>query len=196
MKSLLLLIGVLVMLISCKQSSQNGEPAKRKIKDEDTTYLLTKNGLGPIKAGMKKDELEKILGQAIVLRKQKEEEITWLDTAEVKYKDLELELYFHKAYSENESPVYELSGLSTKSTLCRTNTGLHIGSTKQQIIDAYPEYVINMGPESVQVNDTTWRFSTNKYFIRVNDEAWDKHLEFRLTDNKVVSIAVGFLMAE
>lgn len=195
MKSILSLISLLIILNSCKEQPQRRDSEKGKNNYEDPEYVLTKNGLGAIKAGMKKDELEKLLGQTIVLKEQEDEQ-SWLDTAEAKYKDLEIELYFHKVYSENESPVYELSGLSTKSTLCKTNTGVGIGSTKQQIIDAYPNHVINMGPESVQVNDTTWKFSPNKYFIRINDEAWDKHLEFRLTDNKVTRIDVGYLMAE
>jgi len=61
---------------------------------------------------------------------------------------------------------------------------------------SYEENPITMGPEWVQINDTTWDMSKTKYSINVKDDKWDKQLIFHLEDKKIVSLGASMIMED
>lgn len=198
MKKAFLFFAAALVIISCNQKKKD-ESAKKEIKNSgDTTYVVSRYGIGKIKIGMTKEELEKLLNQQLLLKHAKDTEEAWLDTATAKYKDIDVSLFFEPRYSEDQKApkVWELAGLSSSSNLCKTAAGIGIGDDKVAIVSNYEDNYINMGPEYEQVNDSTWLPSKTKYFINVSFNDDDKQLLFKILDKKIASIGVSIAMGD
>jgi len=141
-------------------------------------------------------DLEKLLKQSLVMNHANDTGEIWVDTATVKYGEIDIDLYFQKMYSEEPANEMELYGLGTSSPLCKTETGLGVGDDRSAILAAYEDNPINMGPESVMVNDTIWALSKTNYFIYISDDKWDKQLVFRLVNKKVASLEAIVAMGD
>jgi len=187
MKKILLFLAGGAFIISCNQKNKEQAPTNTGKKNENTAYIITKDGIGEIKIGMTQAELEKTLQQKLKLVHANDSGESWLDTATARYRDIDLSLYFERQYSEKDLYIMQLIGVATTSPLCKTVTGLGIGSEKKAILDTYDDDPITMGPAYEMVNDTTSLPSKSKFDIYVNDEGWDKHLVFRLVSKKVVA---------
>lgn len=183
-------------LISCNSKSKkesNEQPEKKK---ENTGYTITKDGIGEIKLGMTESELEKLLNQQLVMKNAKDTNV-WLDTATAKYKELEVSLYFERQYNEDPAiKTMALVGVGTSSTACKTAKGLGVGDDRASILAAYEDNPIDMGPENVMVNDTTWELSKTKYYINVKDDEWDRELVFKLANKKVIALEAITIMGD
>lgn len=191
-----MLLAAILLLSGCKDNKKTGSTGSSEKKPGDPAYLLSKEGIGDLKVGMTRTDLEKMLKQTLQMKHAGDTGEIWVDTATVKYKEIEVELYFQKQYSENPTTEMELFGLSTKSPLCKTADGLGVGSERADILAVYENNPINMGPESVMVNDTTWELSKTNYYINVNDDKWDKQLVFLLVNKKVAKVEAGIAMGE
>jgi hypothetical protein len=196
MKKLLPFLLVAVTLFSCKQKDKQQTTKEPDKKTENTGYIITKDGIGDIKIGMTQAELEKLLNQKLVLMHAKDTGDFWNDTAMVKYKEIDVSLYFEKMYDDEDAHNLQLSGLGTSSPLCKTATGIGIGDEKQAILAAYDDNPIDMGPDYDIINDTTSVPSKTKYSINVKDEKWDKELVFRLVNKKVAALEASILLGE
>lgn len=145
---------------------------------------------------MLQKDIEKILGQPLVMRHANDTGEIWVDTAIAKYNDIEVELYFQRSYVEENSDQMELMALSTSSPLCRTIDGLGVGDDREAILAVYQDNPINMGPENVMVNDTTWALSKTNYYINVSDDKWDRQIIFLLVNKKVKSVQASLAMGD
>lgn len=165
-------------------------------KNENTDYLVSLEGIGVVKTGMSQEELEKVLQQKIPLTNPTDTiSGSWTDSAFIKYKDAELRLTFVRtyAYEANDSFHMRLTELSTTSPLFKTAGGIGVGSTKQQVVNAFDQYKIFMGPQSIMINDSTWGFSKTLYSINVREDREGPQIVFYLNrkDNMVYLIEVG-----
>jgi hypothetical protein len=184
-------------VISCNQKKKGETTKEPGKKTGDTAYTITKEGIGEIKIGMTQGELEKLLKQELVLKHAKDTEEVWSDTATAKYKDMEVSLYFQKQYNEDESiRIMELYGVNTSSPLCKTESGLGVGAKKADVLAAYDDSPVNMGPEYEQVNDSTWAPNKTKFYINILDDKYDKQLVFKLVNKKVASIEANMFIGE
>ena len=181
----------------------NNNKADKHRTDSDTTktvqnkeYLVSKDGIGDLKIGMKLTEVEKLLSQQFNFNAIKDSAGYWQDTVKAKYKEIEVFLYFERLYMEDDSSIMQLAGIETSSTLCKTASGIGIGDEKSTIISAYDDNPIYMGPEFEAVNDTTWVPSKTKYNINVKDDKYDKELIFHLTNKKVSSLEAAILLGD
>lgn len=182
-------------ILSCNQKSKQPAAKQPDNKTENTGYIINKDGIGDLKVGMTKSEVEKLLGQKFNLKSATDSTV-WQDTALAKYKDLDVSLYFERLYSEENSYDIQLTGVSTSSPLCKTVSGIGIGDEKSAIISAYDNNPIDMGPDYETINDTTSVPSKTKYSINVKDDKWDRELVFRLVNKKVASLQASILMGE
>lgn len=185
-----LLLPVLLFLAACgsKQSNNTAE------KNENSDYIVSLDGIGPVKNGMSQAELEKILNQKIPLTNPTDTVSgSWMDSAVIKWKDAEMHLSFVRtyAYKDLDSFHMRVNDIKTSSPLCKTAEGAGIGFTKQQVISTYSDYKIYMGPEFIMINDTTWERSKSLYLIRVREAREGPQIVFYLKDNKVHSIEVS-----
>jgi len=195
MRSLFIILFLGVALFSCnskkKQSNSKGDK-----KTETTPYAISKDGIGELKIGMTQAELEKLLNQKLAMKHAADME-AWGDTVMVKYKEIEVSLYFERQYNEDESvKIMQLSAIETSSPLCKTENGLGIGDERATILSAYEDNPIDMGPQYEQVNDSTWSPSKTKYHINVKDDKWDRQLTFLLVNKKVASLQATIIMGD
>ena len=195
MRNLFIFFFAAFTFLSCNQKSKQPAAKQPANKTENTGYIISKDGIGDLKIGMTKSEVEKLLGQKFNLKSATDSTV-WQDTVLAKYKDLDVSLYFERQYNEENSYEMQLTGVSTSSPLCKTASGIGIGDEKSAIISAYDDNPIYMGPDYDMVNDTTSVPSKIKYFINVKDDKWDKELVFRLVNKKVASLQASILMGE
>ena len=147
MKNVLLILLAAITFTGCKQGDKEKSPGiKEKASAENT---ISKDGIGDLKIGMTKTDLEKMLKTSFSMKHAKE-----------------------------------------------TATGIGVGDDRNAVLAAYEENPINMGPESVMVNDTTWTLSKTNYSIHVSDDKWDKQISFYLINKKIASIEAGLQMGE
>jgi uncharacterized membrane protein len=150
------------------------------------------DGLDELKIGMKQDEVEKLINQKLVLPNAINLAESWVDTAQVKYKNIDLTLTFQRQYPDYSKEFYMyLTAIKSSDARCHTSTGVHINDTKEQVIDQYPDNTISLGPDYDMVNDSTWLPSKIKYTITVQNETGNSQLVFRLENKKVNSIESG-----
>lgn len=153
-------------------------------------------GIGVVKTGMSLEELEKVLQQKVLLTNPMDTiSGSWTDSAFIKYKDAELRLTFVRtyAYEEKDSFHMRLTEMSTTSPLFKTAGGMGVGATKQQVINAFDNYKIYMGSQSIMINDTTWGYSKTLYSLSVREDREGPQIVFyvNLNDHKVCLIEVG-----
>jgi hypothetical protein len=197
MKNLLLLLWVVVCTYSCSQKDKEKSSAQTKKEAPKPEYLLSKDGIGELKIGMTQAELEKLLGRQLVMKHAADTGEIWADTAVAKYRDMEVSMYFERQYNQDNSiKIMELAALGTSSPLCKTANGLGVGDERSAIIAAYEDNPINMGPESIMVNDSTWALSKTAYYINISDDKWDRQIVFRLVNKKVASLEAALLVGD
>lgn len=185
-------IPLLLFLAACGSKQEDKKPGK----NENTDYLVSLDGIGPLKTSMSQAELEKVLQQKVPLANPTDTVTkSWMDSVTLRYKEAEFILSFVRtyAYSTMDSFHMRVDDITTSSPLCKTADGIGIGSTKQQVINAFDNYRIYIDPEYIMVNDTTWGFSKTLYSISIREDREGPQIVFRLNkkDNKVYSIEVG-----
>ena len=182
-----------LLLLSCNSKKEDSNGTKKIEKSE---YTITKDGINDLKIGMTKQEVEKLLNQDLGMNAKKDSTGYWSDTIQTKYKTIDVALYFERQYVSEDSGYMKLNGIETSSSLCSTNTGISIGDNKHDILPAYEENPINMGPDYEVVNDTTWVPSKTKYSINIKDGKWDRELIFHLMNNKITSIQATVIIGD
>jgi hypothetical protein len=183
-----LLLPFLFFLCACSGKQEN----KKVEKNENTDYLVTLDGIGPVKTGMSQAELEKLLQQKVPLTNPTDSVSgSWVDSAVIKYKGAEIKLDFVRsyAYAAKDSFYMQILGMSTSSPLCKTADNIGAGSGKQQIIDAFENYMLFLEPG--YDNDTDTLRSKTLYSIKIREGREGPQIIFYLKNNKVYSIEVG-----
>ena len=196
MKKILLFIFALAVLYSCNQNKSDSDSKESAKKSTSFKYTITKDGIDDLKIGMRQEELEKLLNTKFTFKTDKDAPGYWEDTIKAKYKDIDVALYFFRESYDEDSTYMQLMGVQTSSDQVGTASGIGVGDTKHDVIPAYEENPINMGPEWVQTNDTTWDMSKTKYSINVKDDKWDKQLIFHLENKKIVSLGASMIMED
>lgn len=179
----------LLLLLSACNNKQDKTAAG---KNENTDYLVSLDGIGTIKTKMKQDELETLLNQKVPLGNLTDTiSGSWVDSATVKYKDAGLRLSFVRtyAYEKEDSFHMRITGIKTESPLCKTAGGIGIGSSKEQIIESFDNYLLIIGPGFD--NDTDTIRSKSLYVITVREHREGPQMVFYLKNNKVQSIEVS-----
>lgn len=186
MRKLLILLPA-ILLMACS----GNEKKTGKAGTENTEYLLTMDGVGPVTVGMKQSDLEQLTGKKIPLTNPTDTVSgSWMDSATVQYKDISLRLEFVRtyAYQNLDSFHMRVTAVYTESPLVRTPEGVRVGSGKQAIVDAYPDKYLIMHPGYDHETDTA--FSKSLYMIRVRPEREGPEIVYLLRDNKVYGIEV------
>ncbi len=196
MKNLLFIVSATLIFSACSQGDKQKSSTKTDKKDVDAKYLFSKEGIGDLKIGMLQKDIEKLLDQPLAMKHANDTGEVWVDTATASYGEMEVMLYFQKMYAEEKTNEMELTGLSTSSPLCKTESGLGVGDDRSAILAVYKENPINMGPENVMVNDSTWELSKTNYYINVSDDKWDKQIIFLLVNKKVARLEASIAMGE
>lgn len=180
----------LFLLAACGSKQDN--PAT--VKPENTDYLISLDGIGPVKTEMTLAELETVLKQKIPLTNPKDTSSgSWMDSAFIKIKEADLRLSFVRtyAYKNPDSFHMRVSDMRTSSPLFKTINGIGVGSSRLEVCNAFDNYRIYMGPETVMINDSTWVQSKDLYQVRVREHREGPQIVFYVKDNKVYQVEVG-----
>lgn len=114
---------------------------------QNKDYTISMTGLGSLKLGMSQAELEKIMNKKIVLTNHLDTTNSlYQDTARLKYKDINVQLEFNRSYYAPNQFRMRLIGIRASSPLCKTVTGIGIGSDRSKIIAEYDNYHVNIQP--------------------------------------------------
>ena len=174
---------VLFIMISVQASAQQND------------YTISMNGLGALKLGMSHSELEKTLNKKIVLTKEHQGSSGYADaeTAVIKYKNIDVQLEFFQSYYAPNKFRMRLIGIRASSPLCKTITGIGVGSDWLKIIADYDNYHVKIQPGHVNYYET--EKGEGKSTLSVLDDAastmeyWSDAytMVFFLLNKKVVS---------
>ncbi|OSZ81098.1 hypothetical protein CAP36_07630 [Chitinophagaceae bacterium IBVUCB2] len=166
---------ILFMFLSATAVAQNKD------------YLISLDGLGSLKIGMSLAELQKQLQTKIILKVIDIDSVRLTETVKAKYKGIDLEIDLFK----RQDNIIALDGISSSSPLCKTKSGIGIGSTKLQVIAAYDGYHIDARPDFTYVEETnkTIKSKTNSS-ITIKEDREGYAIVFSLLNNKVVSFSI------
>ena len=151
---------------------------------QNKDYLLSTDGIGPIKLGMSLTDLEKLLQKKITLKVIDIDSVVLVETIKTKYKGIDVEIDLIK-----RQDYIAVDGISTKSPLCKTKSGIGIGATKLQVIAAYEGYHIDAKPDYTEVGDKLIK-SKNKSSITIKEDREGYAIVFSLLNNKVISFSI------
>ena len=152
---------------------------------QNKDYLLSLDGIGPIKLGMPLVELQKLLQTKIKLKVIDVDSVRLVETIKAKYKGIDVEIDLIK-----RQDYVAVNGISTSSPLCKTKAGIGIGSTKLQIIAAYEGYHIDAEPLFEYEGDEKPKKNKTKSTITVKEDTEGYAIVFSLLNNKVVSFEI------
>ena len=152
---------------------------------QNNNYLLSLDGIGPLKLGMPLTELEKLLKTKITLKVINIDSVQLTETIKAKYKGIDVEINLFK----RQDNIITVDGIKTSSPLCKTKTGLGIGSTRLQIIAAYDGYHIDARPIFDYDSDKAVKSKTMST-VTVKEDEEGYAIIFNLVNNKVVSFEI------
>ena len=150
---------------------------------------LSFDGMGAIKMWMPLEDLEKLLQKKIILKVIGVDSIVRTETIHVTHKGVAFEVDLINLGARDDTP--NIDGITTKSPLFKTSSGIGVGADKMKVIAAYANYEIVIGPEMDydEQSDKIKVSKTHSYINVSNDENLHT-LSFSLVNNKVVSVTV------
>ena len=153
------------------------------------TTLVTMNGIGDIKLGMKKAQVEKLVNQTFVLPQvSSKKDDVYQDTVQIMYKGMETSVIFQKVYSENDKYDIAVWEIKSNSPQLKTKSGIGIGDDKLKIVTTYEGYVIWIMPE--YENDYSIKSKTRSSVWLHGDDG--NVIIFYLDKNKVTAMSVTY----
>lgn len=152
---------------------------------QNKDYLLSTDGIGSLKLGMPLTELEKVLKTKIILKVIDVDSVVLVETIKAKYKGIDVAIGLWK-----RQDYIAVDGISTNSPLCKTKSGIGIGSTKLQIIAAYDGYHIDAEPVYDYESDDKRIKNKTKSTVTVKEDREGYAIIFNLVNNKVVSFDI------
>jgi hypothetical protein len=143
------------------------------------TLTLTPYGIGELKIGSTKKDIESIIRQKAMLKPFMDEHSSGFDTAHCNYRNASLELIFFvlsKSDFDNKKDELPLNMIRTTSPRIKTKEGIGIGTEKTKILSTYKN-------NKVIKNDDA------SCDIWVTDKEGNS-MVFYIINNKVASMAV------
>ena len=157
---------------------------------QQNTAMVSMNGIGELKIGMKLPEVEKITGQKIKLVNLLRKDDSWQrDTIRLVHKGVSFNLVFDNDFHEN-SKGYIVYEISSDSPQLKTRSGLGIGDEKLKIVSTYFDYLIHIVPEyegeaqlvKSKTRSSVWLFGDTSETVII----------FHLVNNKIASFSVMY----
>ncbi len=160
---------------------------------QNADYVVDMNGIGALRIGMPRVEIEKMITQKLILKNAMDTADSWQDSATAKYKNITVLLFFQRQYTADKEYYMYLTGMRTSSALCKTIKGIGMGDDKLKIIAAYKQDRLLMSPE---YDDQGHAIKNNKYLISIKNESGDRRMVFYLRNKKVESIEVSTVFTD
>src|SRR5687767_11512878 len=145
-------------------------------------YTVNFDGIGELKLGMGKAELEKLLNVKLVLKHIHVDEV-YAETVQAKYLGKDVELYLMRS----EDKIAILESITVTDPLFKTADGTGIGTDQSTIVNKYEGQLLIIHPEysedNIVKNKTT--------IILAKIDSYRDAIIFTMANKKVVAIKVG-----
>jgi hypothetical protein len=161
--------------------------AQFQARGQKPDYLLSVEGIGPVKLGMSLDDLQKLVQTPITLKVIGIDSVVLTETVKTKYRGINLEIDLIKMFGTDRAGI-AINGIIASSPLVKTKQGIGIGSTKLQIINAFENYHVDARPVF-----TDWDRlikSRTKTTVTVKEAKEGPAILFHLVNNRVVSFHI------
>jgi len=145
-------------------------------------YLVSYDGIGALKLGLSKAELEKLLKINITLRHIGVDEV-YVETIKAKYLGADVSLHLFRS----EEKVAILEGVSTSSPLCKTADGIGTGTDQSTIINKFENDLLIIHPDYEEDKPNSNQITIT--LAGIND--YRSGITFTLVNKKVISIKVA-----
>lgn len=150
--------------------------------------IVTTTGIGEIRLGMTKTDLEKLTGQPVKLVKLLKKEAWERDTVNLVYKNVSYQVIMDRDYINEKSSGFIVYEVRSNSAALKTRSGISIGDDKLKIISTYNDYVIQIMPE-LEEDYKTRSKTRSTVWLHSGD---GKLIIFYLTNNKVTGFCVMY----
>ncbi|HVE60302.1 MAG TPA: hypothetical protein VNA26_00685 [Chitinophagaceae bacterium] len=150
---------------------------------------ISMTGIGDIKIGMKRAELEKLTGTKVKLKNLAQKN-GYRDTLNLTYKEIAYQVQIEKTYMEQDKYEITVAEVRTSNPGIKTKSGIGIGDDKIKIINTYPDYTIHIMPE--YEDDAYTIKSKTKSIITIYSDETANMITFHLINNKVTAVSVSY----
>jgi len=145
-------------------------------------YTVSFNGIGELKLGMSKAELEKLLNSKIVLKHIGVDEV-YVETIQAKYLGKEISLYLFR--SDDKIAILESVGVTDP--VFKTADGIGIGTDQATIVNKYEDQLLIIHPDFLDDNALK-----NRTIIKLAKiDNYRSAIIFTMVNKKVVAIEVA-----
>jgi hypothetical protein len=99
-------------------------------------------------------------------------------------------IYLERKYSDETNFEMAVLGVRSNSPLCKTQSGIGIGTDKLKIVTTYENYSISLWPE---YDDDAYTIkSKTRSVAQVMNDDYDSMILFHLVNKKVVGFEVSY----
>jgi len=145
-------------------------------------YTVSFDGIGDLKLGMGKAELEKLLNIKIALKHIHVDEV-YVETIRTKYLGKDVSLYLMRS----EDKIAVLESVTVTDPMFKMADGTGIGTDQSTIVNKYEDQLLIIQPDYSE--DNTRRNSTTITLAKLDN--YRAAIMFSMVNKKVVSIEVG-----
>ena len=145
-------------------------------------YTVSFDGIGKLKLGMGKAELEKLLQVKFVLKHIHVDEV-YVETVQAKYLGKDVALYLMRS----EDKIAVLESITVTDLLFKTADNTGIGTDQSTIVNKYEDQLLIIHPEYSE--DPTIRNRTTIILAKI--DSYRDAIIFTMVNKKVVEITVG-----
>jgi hypothetical protein len=173
-------ISAIFLLITFPASGQNNS-------------TVTFYGIGEIKLGMEKTELEKLLKEPIAVPNISSDKagVYKEDTIHIIYKGVDIDIMLQPRWSSKNNEIQVVMIKSNCASLI-TKSGIGIGDNMLKILSTYKDYSLHIYP---YYDDYTVRVK-GKSSIHLTSSEGSTSIIFYLTDEKVTGFGLNFIEAD
>ncbi|MBS1565150.1 MAG: hypothetical protein JST39_12225, partial [Bacteroidetes bacterium] len=186
---------LLLLLFAAACSSKNTSSTVTPSNDPDAVPVSV-DGMGGLKTGMTKNEVEKLVKHKISLPAIEADTTGWaMDSVKLTHKKLDCTVVFSKNTEEDDSVKVTVQEILSYSPHLRTPSGIVTGDELCKILSVYDGHNINIIPERdlssqkftpIKGQSDVWLFGDNT----------NNTIVFHMKDNKVAGMSVAKYVGE
>jgi hypothetical protein len=181
---------LVILLFTLAACSSKKDPVSTG--DNHNAVIVSMNGVGDLKIGMKRESVEKLLKHKLPLPLLLADSTDGydVDTVSCKYKDIDYTLMFRKEPQEDSSFITKLYEISSRSPILKTPSGVGIGDDLCKITSAYEDRRIEIMPSYDYTGGRSVRIK-GKSEVTLYDLHNDNVIIFSMNGVKVESMKVA-----
>ncbi|HEU4470141.1 MAG TPA: hypothetical protein VFR58_03580 [Flavisolibacter sp.] len=156
---------------------------------QTNSLTVSMSGIGEIRVGMKKEQLEKLTGKSLKPVNLRKTDDWQRDTVSFVYKDIAYEVMLDRDPLDAENKSFVVYEVKSSGAQLKTRSGIAIGDDKLKIVSTYQDFTMHIAPDYEQ--NYTVKSKTRSVVTLYGDES-NTVIVFYLTNNKVTGFSVMY----